>query len=142
MTELIARQVARSYLDLQVAEAMVAGIGFSDLPEDKIDYVRDQSAYQGTLLKILDRLVEKNRFTEQDRICMKLLSLFDMPGVEAALFKSLAELDTLDIVNELEVSGWVKTENQHFYLHPMMQEYIRTWPWSEDMKTAADPQQL
>ena len=138
LTELIARQVARSYLDLQVAEAMVAGIGFSDLPEDKIDYVRDQSAYQGTLLKILDRLVEINRFTEQDRICMKLLSLFDMPGVEAALFKSLAELDTLDIVNELEVSGWVKTENQHFYLHPMMQEYIRTWPWSEDMKTAAD----
>ena len=51
---------------------MVAGIGFSDLPEDKIDYVRDQSAYQGTLLKILDRLVEINRFTEQDRICMKL----------------------------------------------------------------------
>ena len=138
MTELIARQVARSYLDLQVAEAMVAGIGLSDLPEEKIDYVRDQSAYHGTLLKILDRLVEINRFTEQDRICMKLLSLFDMPGIEADLFRKLAELDTLDIVNEMEVSGWVKTENQHFYLHPMMQEYIRTWPWSEDMEAAAD----
>lgn len=138
VTELIARQVARSYLDLQVAEAMVAGIGLSDLPEEKIDYVRDQSAYHDTLLKILDRLVEINRLTEQDRICMKLLSLFDMPGIEADLFRTLAELNTLDIVNELEVSGWVKTESQHFYLHPMMQEYIRTWPWSDDMIVAAD----
>lgn len=138
LTELIARQVAKSYLDLQVAEAMVTGIGLSDLPEEKIDYVRDQSSYQGSLLKILDRLVEINRFTEKDRICMKLLSLFDMPGIEADLFRSLAELDTLDIVNDLEVCGWVKTENQHFYLHPMMQEYIRTWAWSENMKMAAD----
>lgn len=69
---------------------------------------------------------------------MKLLSLFDMPGIEADLFRKIAELGTLDIVNELEVSGWVKTENQHFYLHPMMQEYIHTWPWSEDMEAAAD----
>ena len=138
LTELIARQVAKSYLNLQVAEAMVAGIGLSDLPEEKIDYVRDQSAYQDTLLKILDRLVEIDSFTEQDRICMKLLSLFDMSGIETELFRTLAELDNLDIVNELEISGWVKSENRHFYLHPMMQEYIRTWPWSFDMEAAAD----
>ena len=138
LTELIARQVAKSYLNLQVAEAMVAGIGLSDLPEEKIDYVRDQSAYQDTLLKILDRLVEIDSFTEQDRICMKLLSLFDMPGIETELFRTLAELNNLDIVNELEISGWVKSENRHFYLHPMMQEYIRTWPWSFDMEAAAD----
>ncbi len=138
LTELIARQVAGSHLDLQAAESMVAGIGLSDLPGEKIDYVRDQSAYQGNLLKILDRLVEIERFTEQDKICMKLLSLFDMPGIEADLYRMLMEPDTLDFVNELERSGWVKSENRHFYLHPMMQEYIRTWPWTPDMKAAAD----
>ena len=138
LTELIARQVARSYLDLQVAEAMIAGIGLSDLPEEKIDYVRDQSVYQGTLLKILDQLVEIDQLTEQDRTCMKLLSLFNMPGIEADLFRTLAELDTLDIVNELEASGWIKSEDRKFYLHPMMQEYIRTWSWSSEMETAAN----
>ncbi len=138
LTELIARQIATSYLDLQVAEAMLAGIGFSDLPTEKIDYVHDQVAYHGTLLKILDQLVEVDRFTEQDKICMKLLSLFNVPGIEADLFKTLAELDTLDFINKLEMTGWVKSENQHFYLHPMMQEYIRTWPWSSDTKAAAD----
>ena len=138
LTELIARQVAGSYLDLQAAEALVSGAGLSDLPSEKIDYVHDQSAYHGTLLKILDRLVETDRFTERERVCMKLLSLFDMPGIEADLFRTLAEPDTLDFINELEASGWVKSENRQLYLHPLMQEYIHTWPWSADMKAAAD----
>ena len=138
LTELIARQIAKSYLDIQTAEAMVAGIGLADLPEEKIEYVHDQSAWRGTLLKILDRLVEVDRFSEQDRVCIKLLSLFYAPGIDAGLFKSLAEMDSLDFINELETSGWIKTENQHLYLHPMMREYIRTWPWTEEMEASAE----
>lgn len=138
LTELIARQIAKSYLDIQAAEAMVAGIGLADLPEEKIEYVHDQSAWRGTLLKILDRLVEVDRFSKQDRVCIKLLSLFYAPGIDAGLFKSLAEMDSLDFINELETSGWIKTENQHLYLHPMMREYIRTWPWTEEMEASAE----
>lgn len=138
LTELIARQIAKSYLDIQTAEAMVAGIGLADLPEEKIEYVHDQSAWRGTLLKILDRLVEVDRFSEQDRVCIKLLSLFYAPGIDAGLFKSLAEMDSLDFINELETSGWIKTENQHLYLHSMMREYIRTWPWTEEMEASAE----
>ena len=138
LTELIARQIAKSYLNLHLAEALVTGIGLCDLPHEKIDYVKDQKIYHGTLLKILDRLVETDHFTEQDRICLKLLSLFNMPGVEVDLFKTLAELDTLDLINDLEVSGWVKTEEQRLYLHPVMQEYIRTWNWTEASQSAAD----
>lgn len=138
LTELIARQVAKSYLNLQVAEAMVAGIGLSDLPNEKIDYVRDQSAYHETLLKILDRLVEIDQFTEQDKLCMKLLSLFDMPGIEADLFKWMASLTSLDFVNDLETAGWLKAEQGRLYLHPMMQEYVRTWSWDKSSIEAAD----
>lgn len=138
LTELIARQISQSYLDIQAAEAMVAGIGLTDLPEEKIEYVHDQSAWHGTLLKILDRLVEIDRFSEQDRVCMKLLSLFYAPGIDAELFKSLAEMDSLDVVNELETSGWVKRENRNLYLHPMMREYVRTRPWTEEMEASAE----
>lgn len=138
LTELIARQIAKSYLDIQAAEAMVAGVGLADLPEEKIEYVHDHSAWRGTLLIILDRLVEVDRFSEQDMVCIKLLSLFYAPGIEAGLFKSLAEMDSLNFINELETSGWIKTENQHLYLHPMMREYIRTWPWTEEMEASAE----
>lgn len=138
LTELIARQIAKSYLDLQVAEAMVAGIGLSDLPEEKIDYVRDQSAYHDTLIRILDRLVEIDRFSDQDRLCMKLLSLFDLPGIDAGLFKALTDLPSLDFINDLETAGWLKAAERQLSLHPMMQEYIRTWDWDEPMIQAAD----
>ena len=47
-------------------------------------------------------------------------------------------MDSLDFINELETSGWIKTENQHLYLHPMMREYIRTWPWTEEMEASAE----
>ena len=69
---------------------------------------------------------------------MKLLSMFCAPGIDAGLFRSLAELDSLDFVNELESAGWVKTEQRQLYLHPMMQEYVRTWPWSEAMQAKAE----
>ena len=138
LTELIARQIAKSYLDMQEAKAMMVEIGLSDLSKEKIDYVRDQITYHGTLLKILDRLVEFDQFTEQDRLCMKLLSMFDAPGVEANLFRLLAELKTLDFVNDLESAGWLKTDGSMLYLHPMMQEYIRTWPWETQVNQSVD----
>lgn len=138
LTELIARQVAKSYLDLQETEAMVAGIGLRDLPEEKIDYVHDQSAFHGTLIKILDRLVEVDQFTNADRECMKMLALFDAPGIDARLFKSINELPSLDFINNLEEAGWLKVSEGNLYLHPMMQEYVLTWPWQEGMNRAAD----
>ena len=138
LTELIARQIAKSYLDIQAAAAMVSGIGLADFPEERIDYIHDQSAWHGTLLKILDQLVEIDRFSRRDRVCMKLLSLFAAPGLDAGLFKSLAAMDSLDVINELEASGWVKTDNRNLVLHPMMREYIRTWPWTEEMEASAE----
>lgn len=137
LTELLARQVAKSYLDLQIMEAMVCGIGLRDIPDEKIDYVRDESAFHDTLLKILDRLVEIDQFTAQDRQVLKLLSLFNAPGIEGSLFKRLAELHTLDFINDLETSGWLKAESGVLYLHPMMQGYVATWPWQDDMNEAA-----
>ena len=138
LTELIARQISKSYLDLETAEAMVAGIGLSELPSEKIDYIHDQTAYHGTLLRILDKLVEIDQFSEQDRCCMKLLSLFNAPGINASLFKQLTDSPNLDLTNDLETAGWLKREDGLLYLHPMMQEYIRSWSWTPETVHAAD----
>ncbi len=138
LTELIARQIAKSYLDLETAEAMVDGIGLLVLPTEKIDYIHDQTAYHSTLLKILDKLVEIDHFSEQDQCCMKILSLFNAPGVQGRLFQYLTDSPNLDLVNDLETAGWLKREDGLLYLHPMMQEYIRTWPWIPETVHAAD----
>ena len=138
LTELIARQVAESFLSIQEAATMVADMGLRDLPEEQIDYIRDQSATHAPLLKILDRLVEIDQFTEEEKSCLKLLSLFDAPGIEASLFRNLSGLGSLDFVHALERSGWLKLDRRQLCLHPVMQEYVRTWGWSESAHAWAD----
>ncbi len=138
LTELIARQVAQGYQNLQTVAEMLFDIGFNELSCDKLDYLRDQKAFRGSLPKILDRLVEANKFTEQDRLCLKLLSLFDPPGIDAELFWQIAALPSLDFANELEASGWLKAKQKQLYLHPVMQDYIRAWPWNETSMRAAE----
>ena len=138
LTELIARQIAKSYLDLESAEAMIAGIGLSELPTEKIDYIHDQTAYHETVLRILDKLVEIDQFLELDKCCMKLLSLFNVPGIDGGLFKQLTGSTNLDLVNELETTGWLKRDGSLLYLHPMMQEYVRSWPWTSETVHGAD----
>ena len=138
LTELIARQISKSFLDLQEAETIFTDMGLENLPAEQIDYVRDQSIFHGTLSKILDRLVEIDRFTAQDQACMKVLSLFDAPGIEAHLFKELSGIQSLDFIHELALSGWLKIDRNQFSLHPMMQEYVRTWPWSDTARKMAE----
>ena len=138
LTELIARQAAKSGLSIREAEQITEGFGQADLPAEKIDYIRDYSAYHADLLHILNRLMETDSFTAQEKDCLKLLSLFDAPGIGAGLFRELAALESLDFVNGLEASGWLKKERNNLTLHPLMQETVRAWPWTGSMRAAAD----
>ena len=137
LAELIARQMAKSDLDIRRARDMIAGAGLRELPEEKIDYIRDRAAFHDTLPKILDRLVQIDRFSEEDKICMKLLSLFPAPGIDAVLFRELAELHSLDAVNDLLSLGWVRREGRQLYLHTVMLEYFRARPWTTSAEAAA-----
>ena len=138
LTELIARQIAGGYLDLETAGSVVSGTGLSVLSAEKIDYVHDQTAYRGTLLKILDKLVEIDHFSAQDKCCMKLLSLFSAPGIENGLFRQLTGSPDPELIHSLETAGWLKRDGSLLVLHSLMQEYIRSWPWTPEMNQAAD----
>ncbi|MBE5807260.1 MAG: hypothetical protein E7317_02845 [Clostridiales bacterium] len=138
LCELIARQVANSFLDMRQAEGIVAENGLAGLSAERIDHVRDHTAFRGTLDAILDRLVEADRFSEQDRLCMKLLGMVDAPGIDGGLFKQLSGLPSLDVVNDLQASGWVIREGRTIRLHAVMREYVRAWPWTGAMEEAAD----
>ena len=138
LLELIARQIARSCLDLGTAARLTAEIGLADFPEDSIDYVRDEQAVHDTLMHILDRLMETSGLPEEDRACLKLLSLFDAPGIRADLFRSLADVRSMEGIQRLRDSGWVHAEQQVLSMHPLMQEHVRAWPWDEALQARTD----
>lgn len=140
LVELLARQIARNYLTITEAAALTQQYGFTHLSEGRVDYVRDHRTVRASLEVILRRLLEMDQYTGSERCVMKLLSLFDAPGIPAGLFRELSGIRSMDTINTLEDSGWLKVEHNNLYLHPVLREYVQGWPWSgnEDYLTSAE----
>lgn len=136
--ELIARQIARSHITLQEAAEMMDAAGFQALPKDSIDYLRDSRTIHAPLERILNHLMEMDSFADDDRLTLQQLALFDLPGIDASLFRELTGLELMNRLNKFEDGGWVKTDGRHLALHPLMQETVRTWPWSPAAKRAVE----
>ena len=136
--ELIARQMARSCLTLPETARMLQREGLRALPPDSVDYLRDAQLTRAPLGAILDRLVEIDRFSAADRVAMRLLALFDPPGIRGALFRELARLDSLDGVNALADAGWLRAGDGCFSMHAVLREYTQAWPEDGDFLRAAD----
>ena len=138
LTELIARQVAAGRMGLKQARDLAVQMGPASMGPQTVDYIRDREVLRDTVPGIIDRLVDADRFTGADRLCLRCLSLFDAPGIDASLFKRLLALDDLDLVNRLEAAGWVRCEGAMLYLHPVIGDYERGLPWAADQVRAAD----
>ena len=136
--ELIARQIARSYLTLPETAAMLRREGLRALPRDSVDYLRDARMTRAPLTAILDQLVEIDRFSGADRTAMRLLAMFDPPGIRGSLFRELARLDSLDGVNALADAGWLRAADGWLQMHAVLREYTQAWPEDEDFLQAAD----
>ena len=140
LVELLGRQVARNYLTITEAAALTQQYGFAHLSEGRVDYVRDHRSVRASLEAILGRLLEMDHYAGSERCVMKLLSLFDAPGIPAGLFRELSGIRSMDTINTLKDSGWLKVERRSIYLHPVLREYVQGWPWSgdEDYLTSAE----
>ena len=136
--ELLARQIARSYLTLHEAAQMVEEAGFQRLPGERIDYIHDQDTFLAPLHIILDRLVEIDQFSDAEKHLLKILSIFDQPGIKASLLRELTALSNLEMITRLEDCGWLKVASQRIVFHPMMRKYISAWPWDDATRRALD----
>ena len=136
--ELLGRQIASSYLTIHEAAETVKRAGFCALPGEKIDYIRDQHALKAPLNKILDRLVEIDRFTEEEIRLLQILAVFEQPGIRGSLFRELTSSAMIEAVRRLESCGWLAAEAQRIVFHPLMREYIRTWTWTEKTRQTLD----
>lgn len=136
--ELLARQIAKSYITLHEAAEVVDRSGLKDLPADSIDYIRDRRVQKIPLVNILDQLVELDHFSDIEKQIMKVLSLFDCQGIQIDLLRKMLNSPDLDVINDLDSCGWLSVNHKQIVLHPLMLEYIRTWAWDENCIRAAD----
>jgi len=140
LLELIGRQIARDYLSLSAAALLVQELGFSHISEAKVDYIRDKQTVKTTIEDILGHLLQVDYYTGRERHVLKLLSLFDAPGIPAQAFRVLADLPDMNTINSLEDSGWLKVERNWLSMHPVLREYVQGWPWQggEDYLSSAE----
>lgn len=132
LLELIARQIARDHLSLPDAAILAQECGFSRMSEVAVDYIRDRQAVKGTVEALLGRLLQVDRSSREERRIMKLLSLFDAPGIPVQVFRDLAELKDANALGALEAGGWLKLQQDCLSMHPVLREYVQNWPWQGD----------
>ena len=130
--ELIARQIAGRKLTLAGAAKIVSELGYRNLPEDELPYIRDQRLSYQPLLAIIGKLFGLERFSSQQKTVLKLLSLFDEPGISEDLFLQIAGIaDGGRELRQLADSGWLRQIDGVLSYHPLIQEYFAGWPWED-----------
>lgn len=136
--ELLGRQIARSYLTLREAAQIVEDAGFQNLPDERIDYFHDQNAMMAPLTVILDKLIEIDRFSDEEKQLFQILSCMDHPGIQVSLLRELTALPNLEAINRMEEDGWLKIASQRVAFHPMIREYFHAWSKSASVRNTLD----
>ena len=130
--EFVAKQAARSYLTLGQAAYLAKSRGFSHIAKDKVDYQKDALTKTQTIRNIIYALFPVGEVALEKQTVLKILSLFPMPGVDAQSFFSMTALKTKDALNALKDSGWVNTDGDLIYLHPIIGETVQRLEWTRE----------
>jgi serine/threonine protein kinase len=135
--QLLAKQIASSYLSVMEASELVNKHGFSSIASEKVVYEKDNVAYQETISNIIAALFDADRLSESKRTLLKTASLLDENGIDINLFHSLLKLESKDDINELIIDGWIVKRDLVISLHPVILEAIRHWDWNKAYKLSA-----
>lgn len=81
--------------------------------------------------------------SEEKKKCLKVLSLFDVKGIEAKEAKELLKLESLDDIHELVDLGWLELSENRVCMHPLIQETMHQTTWTDECRQiAVDEMQL
>lgn len=130
--ELIARQVANSYLSIAEASELVDQYGFSNIAPEKVDFVKDEAIRHETIANIITALFDIGRLNADKRLILKMFSLFSIQEMDIHVFTQLLGLDSKETVNQLRREGWMNAEGRRLSIHPVIRESIRQWEWTEE----------
>lgn len=134
---LIAKQMAKSYLDMSEAERLVKINGFSKMAPEKIRYIQDGVIHYDKMSAIIKAIYDVSVLSDEKRKCLKFFSLFDFPGIDIKNVKTALKLNTLDSVNELQDAGWIKINDRKVRMHPAIQEALRNIEWTDEYRSTA-----
>jgi len=135
--ELIARQIANSYLSIEQALELTEKHGFSGMAKEKIDFVKDGRRYYEKIELIIRAVYDFGTISSEKRKIMKIASLFDAPGIKIRELQELLDIESLDDINELYDTGWIDTAGGYASLHPLVQETIQQVEWNEEYRNIA-----
>lgn len=134
---LIARQIARSYLSMEEAFALVEEKGFSRMASEKVDFARDGQVLYDKVSGLIQAVYDVSGLAEEKRKCLKLLSLFDAPGIEIREAQRMLKLESLDDINELRDLGWLEVAERDVQMHPLVQETLHQTEWKSEYRELA-----
>lgn len=134
---LIARQIAKSYMDIEVALRLVEENGFSNMAPEKVDYMQDGKSFYDKIAFIIRRIYDVSKLSEDKKKCMKVLSIFDVRGIDIQAAGALLKLESLDALNELIAQGWLELSDRNIHMHPLIQETMYQLAWNEEYREIA-----
>lgn len=126
--ELLARQIAASYISIQEASDLVDQYGFSNIAKEKIDYTKDENYYYDTIENLINILFDMRDLSDNKKIILKVLSLFH--NIDIHIFSEMLELENKNDINELEKLGWINIDDMSLSMHPVIKAVISKWDWS------------
>lgn len=139
VVELIAKQIGSPMCSLSLTQAaeIVASSGFSGIGSESIGYQRDNILYQKTIKQIISGLFEAETLSESQCCVMKTLSLFGRTGISVNRLCEMLELENRDDISALYHQGWIYVENMILTMHPVIEEVVSNWEFSEAALNAA-----
>ncbi len=135
--ELIAKQIASSYLTVEEASRLADSHGFASIAAEKVVYSKDSASYPETLRNIITALFEADQLSEQMKNLLKVMSLFDSTGIDIRLLHEILAIESKDDANTLIRDGWIILNDKVISLHPVIQETVHCWDWSDEAKSSA-----
>lgn len=136
--ELIAKQIAGSYLTIAEASALVDKYGFSEIASEKVVFSKDNIQHTETIRGIITALFEADRLSEKLKSILKTMSLIGDNGIDARRFCYIIKTDSADDINSLIRDGWLQLSGRDILLHPVIKETIHCWAWSDEAKRYAE----
>lgn len=135
--ELIAKQISNSRISIAEAAELVELKGFSNISSEKIDYIKDGEEYYDTISNIILALFDISNLSSECQTILKMISLFDVTGINIGMLCTLMGLESQDGFNQLNREGWAYIEESQVKLHPVIAETIATTAWTDECHKAA-----
>lgn len=127
--ELAARLLQRSFIKpSELLEKLKSGFGTPDT-SDKIRFTKDGTAFSDTYHNHIRTLFALGNLCDEDKYVMRCLSFVPERGIDARNFAIMAQLSTMNSINDLAEYGFIRTFEPGDYtisLHPMIRDITVT----------------